>query len=140
MKKMALTLYRGLSSSEFNAASEALLRENRQTWRQIIERRTKGKFDYPETLNKDIAKLHRNLRLERQYFTDSKVIAETYAKKVGGLIVEMIVPVNDIVNHFDIEFQNFGRRKKQFEIVYCVKGSLLNRFSRRWRLKVRRMK
>jgi hypothetical protein len=100
----------------------------------------KGNFKYPQQLDRSINALHKNLRLEYQYFTDSKVIAESYARKVGGLLVELSVPLNEVLKHFDIEFQNFGRRKKQFEIVYCVKGSTLAKYGKRWRLKTTRKK
>lgn len=138
MKRKILKLYRGLSANEFNLASEKVFRENKKVWSAILEYRLKGDLDYPRHLDRSITSLHKNLRLEHQYFTDSKVIAEGYAKKVGGLLVELNVPAKDVLEYFDIEFQNFGRRKKQFEIVYCVKGSLLAKFGKRWGLKVRK--
>lgn len=140
MNKGSLKLYRGLSADEFNLASETLVRENRRIWSSIIERRAKGYFEYPHTLDKAITMLHKNLRLEYQHFTDSKSIARNYARKMNGLVIELAVPIKDLLSHFDIEFQNFGRRKKQFEVVYCVKGSVLKKYSRRWRLKVGRAK
>jgi hypothetical protein len=140
MAKKILKLYRGLSSDEFNLATADVFKENKKVWSSILENRLNGDFDYPHELDRPITTLHKNLRLEYQYFTDSKVIAEGYARKVGGLLVELSVPLRDVLKHFDIEFQNFGRRKKQFEIVYCVKGSTLAKYGKRWRLKVQRKK
>ena len=140
MAKKILKLYRGLSSDEFSLATDDVFKENKKVWSSILEYRLNGDFDYPHELDRPITTLHKNLRLEYQYFTDSKVIAEGYARKVGGLLVELSVPFNEALKHFDIEFQNFGRRKKQFEIVYCVKGSTLAKYGKRWRLKTARMK
>jgi hypothetical protein len=140
MAGKVLKLYRGLSSDEFNLATDEVFRQNRDTWASILAQRVKGNLNYPPQLDRSISALHKNLRLEYQYFTDSKVIAEGYARKVGGLLVELSVPLRDVLKHFDIEFQNFGRRKKQFEIVYCVKGSTLAKYGKRWRLKVQRKK
>lgn len=138
MAGKVLKLYRGLSSDEFNLATDEVFRQNRDTWASILAHRVKGNFNYPPQLDRSISALHKNLRLEYQYFTDSKVIAEGYARKVGGLLVELSVPLNEVLKHFDIEFQNFGRRKKQFEIVYCVNGSTLAKYGKRWRLKTAR--
>lgn len=135
-----LKLYRGLSSDEFNLATDEVFEQNKQAWASIVDRRAKGDFSYPKDLDRSITVLHKNLRLEYQYFTDSKPIAEGYARKVGGLLVELSVPLKDVLEYFDIEFQNFGRRKKQFEIVYCVKGSNLAKHSKRWKLRIERKK
>lgn len=132
-----LKLYRGLSSSEFNLATPEVFRENRKAWATILAHRVNGDFKYPSEFDRTITKLHKNLRLEYQYFTDTKNIAEGYARKVGGLLIEISVPLEDILQHFDIEFQNFGRRKKLFEIVYCVQGSTLVKFQTHWKLKTR---
>ncbi len=140
MKVNSLKLYRGISADEFNLATDDVFKENKKVWSSILEHRLNGDFDYPNHLDRSITTLHKNLRLEYQYFTDSKVIAEGYARKVGGLLVELSVPLNDVLKHFDIEFQNYGRRKRQFEIVYCVKGSTLAKFGKRWRLKGQRKK
>jgi len=140
MAKSVLKLYRGLSSDEFNLATDEVFEQNKKAWALIIDRRAKNDLKYPQELDRSITSLHKNLRLEYQYFTDSKSIAVGYARKVGGLLVELSVPLKDILEYFDIEFQNFGRRKKQFEIVYCVKGSILAKHSKRWKLKTARKK
>ncbi len=140
MRKKFLRLYRGLSATEFNLASTDLFKANIRTWREILELRVEGDFSYPHNLDHEIKALQKHLRLEYQHFTDSKIIAEGYAKKVGGLLVEIKVPLEKVIKHFDIEFQNFGRRRKQFEVVYGVKGSILTKYGRTWQLKVRRKK
>lgn len=140
MPSPTLKLYRGLSSDEFHLATDEVFNGNKSAWAAILTHRAKGDLKYPASLDKSITSLHKNLRLEYQYFTDSKSIAEGYARKVGGLLVELTVPVKDVLEHFDIEFQNFGRRKKQFELVYCVRGSALVRYKKQWRLKVEKKK
>jgi hypothetical protein len=140
MAEARLKLYRGLSATEFQAASKKLFAENRKTWRSILEHRVRGDFNFPKELDKAITVLHTKLRFEHQYFTDSKSIAEGYAKKVSGIVVEVSVPLNEVIKYFDIEFQNFGRRKKCFEIVYGVKGSILAKFAKSWGLRVRKKK
>lgn len=140
MANKSLKLYRGISASEFNLASGSLFRENKRSWEAILQRRVRGRFDYPSDLDKMIQSLHKNLRLEYQYFTDSKRIADGYARKVGGILVELTVPLGDVVSKFDLEFQNFGRRKKNFEIVYCIRGSVLAKHHKRWRLNIRKKK
>lgn len=138
--RKSLKLYRGISANEFQYASDKLFAENRQIWHSLLQRRAAGKFDYPLEMDKAVTTLHTKLRFEHQYFTDSKSIAEGYAKKVSGILVEIQVSVEDIVKNFDIEFQNFSKRKRQFEIVYGVKGSVLLKFAEAWRFKVRRKK
>jgi len=140
MAGKVLKLYHGLSSDGFNLATDEVFEQNKKAWASIIDRRAKNDFKYPQELDRSITSLHKNLCLEYQYFTDSKPIAEGYARKVGGLLVELSVPLKDILEYFDIEFQNFSRRKKQFEIVYCVKGSTLAKNGKKWRIKVGRKK
>lgn len=140
MAGKTLKLYRGLSSDEFNLATDEVFEKNKKAWALILDRRVMKDFKYPQELDRSITSLHKNLRLEYQYFTDAKPIAEGYARKVGGLLVEVSVPLKDVLEYFDIEFQNFGRRKKQFEIVYCVKGSTLAKHGKRWKLKTTRKK
>jgi len=132
----SIKLYRGLDAAEFKAVTGKSRASNRRVWQAIVSMRATGDFSYPANLDKDINQLHRNLRLERQFFTDNKLIAKAYASKVSGLLVEVTVPVQDVIKHFDVEFQNFGRRRKQFEIVYCVKGALLSKRAKVWKMKV----
>jgi len=51
----------------------------------------------------------------------------------------VVVPIHEVVKHFRIEFQNYGKRKKRFELVYVVDGSLLKRKSSQWKLKVKKL-
>lgn len=138
MRKSVVKLYRGISADEFTLATEDLLTENRKTWSRIIENRANGDFSYPHDLNQAITQLHKRTRFEYQYFTDRKLIAQEYVRRVGGLLIELTVPAKDVIHYFDIEFQNFSRRKTSFEIVYRIKGSILSRHAKKWRLQVRR--
>jgi hypothetical protein len=78
-----LKLYRGLSSDEFNLATDDVFEQNKKSWAAILERRVRNDFTYPQELDRSITLLHKNLRLEYQYFTDAKPIAEGYARKVS---------------------------------------------------------
>ncbi len=136
MSPSSMKLYRGLSADEFKLVSKKMLKENKLIWSSILKNRAQGEFGYPDNLDRPITLLQTNMRLEYQYFTDSKMIAEGYVKKIGGLLIELNIPIKDILNYFDLEFQNFSRRKKKFELVYRVKGSLLLKNSKKWGLKV----
>jgi hypothetical protein len=140
MAKDVLKLYRGISAEDFNLATDEVLKNNRRVWRQILQHRLNGNFDFLADLDESINSLHKSIRLEYQYFTDSKVIAQGYARKVGGNLAEISVPLNDVLKYFDIEFQNFGARKKKFEIVFRVKGSILAKKIKAWKMKVARQK
>jgi hypothetical protein len=140
MSKDRLKLYRGLSAEDFSLISEEVLKENKAVWKSLLENRLLGIFDYPLELDKPIRNLQKNLRLERQYFTDSKEIAEGYAKKVGGILVEISVSLKDVLKHFELEFQNFAQRKTKFEVVYCIRGKVLAEYNEKWKLKVKKIK
>lgn len=140
MTRPSMKLYRGLSAKEFGLASEKMLLENKKVWKSILVNREQGNFRYPNNLDQPIALLQKNLRLEYQHFTDSKLIAEGYARKVDGILIELNVSIEDILRYFDLELQNFARRKKKFEIVYRVKGSVLSKKREKWHLKIGRMK
>ena len=140
MTKNRLKLYRGLSAEDFSLISEEVLKENKAVWKSLLENRLLGIFDYPLDLDKPIRNLQKNLRLERQYFTDSREIAEGYAKKVGGILVEISVPLKDVLKHFELEFQNFTQRKTNFEVVYCIRGKVLAEHNEKWKLKVKKIK
>lgn len=140
MSKDRLKLYRGLSAEDFSLISEEVLKENKAVWKSLLENRLLGIFDYPLELDKPIRNLQKNLRLERQYFTDSREIAEGYAKKVGGILVEISVPLKDVLRHFELEFQNFAQRKTKLEVVYCIRGKVLAESKEKWKLKVKKIK
>lgn len=133
---MVIKLYRGLSALEFKGVTSESMAANRRDWNSILKLRARGDHMYPRALDSAIQRLHREGRWERQYFTDSKEIAKSYARKMGGTLLEVSVPVKDILKHFDLEFQNFGRRKKKFEVVYLVKGAILAKRRKAWRLRV----
>lgn len=131
-----LKLYRGVSSDESILLSKETLIENRKAWESILKNRLNGKMVYPLDLDETIKILHKKLRLERHYFTDSRKIAEGYAKKFGGILVELSVPLKDVFRYFELDFQNFSRRKKHFEFVYCLRGGILSKHHKKWNLKV----
>lgn len=140
MKAKYLTLYRGISADQFTSATRKVFAKNKKVWKLILERRLNNDLAYPQSLDREIIELHQNIRLEFQHFTDSKSIAEGYARKVRGLLIEIKVPLKDVISQFELEFQNFGKRKKQFEVVYRVKGSVLAKRAKAWRLQVRQLK
>jgi hypothetical protein len=138
MTDKKIKLYRGITADEFIFASDDLVKKNKKMWAQLLSKRAEEDFRYPREMDNAIVELHANLRLEYQYFTDSKSIAYAYAHKARGILLEMTVPVSEIAKHFDLEFQNFSSRKKRFEIVYRVKGSVLKKFNKTWKLKMTR--
>ena len=102
------------------------MKGNKKLWRSILAKWLLGSIGYPLEMDRDLKRLQKNLRLERPYFADSRDMAEGYAKKVKGILMEISVPLKDVLNHFDLEFQNFTQRKFRFEIVYCVRGASQN--------------
>lgn len=130
-----MKLYRGLKEN-FNHKDLESQEKFNVLWKNILNIRAKGQFSYPEHLNKDISYLKKLDRYSRQYFTDRKEIAEAYAKKSRGSLVELDVSIDDILEHFIVEFQNYQSRKKDFEITYIVKGSLLYVYRDKWKVKI----
>ncbi len=131
-----MKLYRGLKSVEFKYFSEKVQGELNQTWAKILSRRSKGDWSYPKNLDNEILSTEKLLRLERQHFTDQKSIALNYAKTFNGVIIEIDIPIKDILKNFRVEFQNFGKRKTKFEIVYVVDATLLYRNRKKWKVKI----
>ena len=130
-----MKLYRGIRAQEFSLFTPAVAAELRSTWKAILAVRANGKFDYPHDKNDRILAASRLVRLQRQHFTDRKAIAVAYAKANGGLLIEIDLPVDQILEHFTIEFQNFTQRKKKFEVVYVVDSGKLSKHSKKWKLK-----
>lgn len=130
-----MKLYRGLKSSEFKMFSEDAALELRNLWSAVLNKRSKGDWTFPNELNEDILLGEKLLRLQRQHFTDRRDIALGYATENNGALIEIDVSKKDILDHFRIEFQNFGKRKKSFEIVYVIDSSILFRNRRKWKLK-----
>lgn len=131
-----MKLYRGIKAQEFSLFTPAVAAELRSTWKEVLADRARGKFDYPHHKNDRILTASRLVRLQRQHFTDRKEIALAYAKANGGLLIEIDLPIDQILEHFTIEFQNFTQRKKKFEVVYVVDASKLSVQSKKWKLKV----
>jgi len=133
-QNMKLKLYRGLVSTDFELLSEKKFQESRVVWRRILAKRAAGDFGYPQDMEAEIKKLAHIGRLEKQFFTDNKKIARAYAKAAKGQLVEISVSLTDLVKYFRLEFQNFGTRKKNFEIVYVVDAARLAKNRKKWRL------
>ena len=133
-----MKLYRGIRSEEFELLSAKSWQESRKVWLELIRSREHGNFRYPADLEDKIRDIARIAHLERQHFTDDRKIAERYAKAHKGILVELDVPVLDVVKHFRLEFQNFASRRKKFEIVYVVEAKVITRRARAWKLKVRK--
>lgn len=130
-----MKLYRGLKSSEFKIFDASLASHSASVWEKILKMRAKGNFKFPEDLSKDIVELEKTNRLRRQYFTDNKSIALAYAKENHGLLLEIDPGIGDILKNFHLEFQNFGKRKKSFELVYAIDAATLLLNSKKWKLK-----
>jgi hypothetical protein len=130
-----MKLYRGLKTADFQLLDEATSKSVRDIWKKVLLRRSKGDFSFPEKLSAEIQEQERQIRLRRQHFTDNKEIAARYAKASGGSLVEIDVSVEEISRVFDIEFQNFGKRRKKFELVYVIDAEVLRRRAKKWKLK-----
>ena len=121
-----MKLYRGLKEV-FQPFTSRLQKRYKDLWDKVLKTRKNKK--YPEQLNKEILELQKLQKLAVQHFTDNKEIAYRY----GKYVVEITVPD---IKHFTVEFQNFSKRKTNFEIVYCVKGEVLHRLSKEWKLTI----
>lgn len=130
-----MKLYRGLKSTEFKIFSDDMAFELRKIWNTVLSRRNKGDWSFPFKLDQEILRGEKLLRLQRQHFTDRRDIALAYAKANNGSLIEIDVPKTDILDHFRIEFQSFGKRKENFEIVYVIEADLLNRNRKKWKLR-----
>jgi hypothetical protein len=131
-----MKLYRGIKTMEFTEGSKAIQEAVQSGWSKILKLRSAGNLKYPKQLDSLISELFKLQPLTRQYFTDNKKIAAAYAKKEHGVLIEIDLSIKDILAHFTIEFQNYSKRKSQFEIVYMIKGSDLSKNARKWKLKI----
>lgn len=134
-----MKLYRGIKSNEYKEITKDILEEFNQGWEKILKIRGSGNFKYPNELNEVILNLFKHQYLVRQYFTDDKKIAESYAKKENGLMLKIDVPIKNILKFFILEFQNYPNRKKSFEVTYIVKGRDLIANSKKWNLKIQKI-
>lgn len=131
-----MELYRGIKNSDVllkNLKTETLLVDG---WRKILDKRSCKDLSYPEEMNELILKLSKSRRLNRQTFTNNKDIAESYTKSNSGALIQIDIEVDDILEYFVLEFQNFAKRRKRFEIVYEVSGIELARNAEKWELRV----
>lgn len=131
-----MKLYRGITSEEYLEHTEEIENRFKDGWRKILEYRDKGDFSYPEELNTIVIELYKTQPLTRQYFTDNKVITEQYIKSEGGLVIEIDVPIEDILNHFIVELQNYSKRRAQFEVTYLVHGKTLLENKNSWKMQI----
>lgn len=132
-----MRLYRGIKAKEFAHFTPEVSNRLKSTWKSILQIRESGDFTYPDDLNDEILEASKVTRLQRQHFTDNKEIAEGYAKANHGLLVEIDVPVSDILSHFTIEFQKFAQRRKSFEVVFVIDAAMLSSRSKKWKLKAK---
>lgn len=131
-----MKLYRGITSKEYIEHSEQIENRFKDGWRKILEYREKGDLSYPEELNDIVIDLYKIQSLTRQYFTDNKTITEKYIKSEGGVIIEIDVPMEDVLNYFIIEFQNYSKRRDQFEVTYLVHSKNLLENRSKWKMQV----
>ena len=130
-----MKLYRG-TKEKYKPFSKEIEKEINSGWKKILEKREVGDLKFPEELNTTITSLSRLQKLHRQYFTDNKKIAESYAKENNGSLVEIELPKEEIVKNFIIEFQNYSKRKESFEIVYLIESKNILKNKEKWNLKV----
>jgi hypothetical protein len=131
-----MKLYRGIISKEYIEHNDQTENHFKYGWRKILEYREKGDLSYPEELNDIVIYLYKIQSLTRQYFTDNKRITEKYIKSEGGLIIEIDVPIEDILNYFIIEFQNYSKRRDQFEVTYLVHSKNLLENKSKWKMQI----
>lgn len=130
-----MKLYRGIKSQDFSMFTPEDSKRLKSTWKAILQSREAGDFSYPEDLNLEILDAADLVRLQRQHFSDNREIARTYAKENGGMLIEIDVPLSEILKNFTIEFQKFAQRKKNFEIVYVIDAEKLFPMAKKWKLK-----
>jgi hypothetical protein len=131
-----MKLYRGITSIEYFEHTEEIESRFKDGWRKILEYRNEGDLSYPEELNDVVIELYKTQPLTRQYFTDNKEITEQYIKTAGGLVIEIDVPINEILNNFVIEFQNYSKRRDRFEVTYLVHGKTLLENKGSWKMQI----
>ncbi|MAZ40700.1 hypothetical protein CL654_01095 [bacterium] len=131
-----LKLYRGIKSSEFTHKDKEVEEKFNEGWLEILRRRAQGDLSYPEDLNSIVTKMFKIQPFTRQYFTDREEIAKSYAKKEHGSLITLEIPLKEILKYFVIEFQNYPKRKQQFDVVYIIKGTDLFKKSKDWNISI----
>lgn len=139
MKKNTLKLYRGVIAEDFFMLTPKQKAFHNKIWKEILINRIGNKHQYPNDIDREIQTLQEISRLERQHFTDKKDIATSYAKKSKGILIEISVPLSDQLKKFRLEFQNFGKRKIQFDIVYVINSDELSKNLKKWKLVAKRI-
>ena len=130
-----MKLYRGLRTDVFQAFDSELQARATEFWRDILQDRQRAK-DYPEHLNQKIVRLHKDARLQKQAFSDSRQIATRYIAGHRGGLLEIDVSLAEILQHFELEIQNYAQRRQHFEIVYTVQAEVLQHFMQNWHLQI----
>lgn len=131
-----IKLYRGLQANDFTLVDQEMIAWQNEAWRKILAHRDKTS-EYPEHLNNLIIQLHKETRLNRQVFTESRSTAKRYiAGKDGGILIELSVPINDILQYFELEIQNYSKRRQCFEVVYTIRSSVLAEFMQAWHCRI----
>lgn len=133
-----MKLYRGLKERDVQLYSPAVQGKVWDSWSKLLQKRARGDFSYPSELDAEVQSLEKLGRLSYQHFSDDERTANAYAKQENGVVIEIDVPLSDIKKHFMLEFQNFSKRKKRFEIVYLVRGADLYRSSKKWKIKMKK--
>jgi hypothetical protein len=82
-----MKLYRGMRAKEFAHFTPEIAASLRATWKEILSDRARGDYTYPDELNAEILEASQLSRLQRQYFTDDKEVALSYAKDQGGILI-----------------------------------------------------
>ncbi len=131
-----MKLYRGIKSKNFEIFDSKTEKENLSTWSKILEIRSKNIFKHPDDLDDKILRAEKHGKLIHQYFTDNQSIASSYARSTNGILIEINVPKSDVLKFFKLEFQNFSKRKKSFEVVYVIDSKILSKNSKKWKLKI----
>ena len=130
-----MKLYRGIKSDEINFFTHSSKEAITSVLLPILKMRSSNNYSYPDELNSQIIKTHQLMRLKDQYFTDRKDIAEVYMRSENGSLIEIDIDEKEILENFKVEFQDFGKRKKDFQLVYRVDGEVLLFNKDKWNLK-----
>lgn len=133
-----MKLYRGLKQKDIQLYSPAIQEKVWGSWSKVLQKRERGDLSYPFELDAEMLSLEKLGRLSYQHFSDHERTANAYAKKEKGVVIEIDVPLADLKRYFILEFQNFSKRKKSFEIVYIARGSDLHHCSKKWKMKIKK--
>ncbi len=135
-----IKLYRGLKTDSLTIVDQDMASRHAVLWHKILTHR-QGSTKYPTDLDNSIAKLHEETRLYRQVFSDCRATAERYLNDSDdGVIVELEVPISELIRHFELEIQNYSKRKQHFEIVYTVRSAVLADHMQSWCCKILSLK